>query len=508
MREVTISCFLQYSLGEKCDAYALSGMGNCASTPETIGRNMPNNSVQYSDLGAPRFQSNVSPGTADCSLNLCASMESRPGFRSGHGLGSLGLDGQDVTSCAPHSMGLLHESGPGGFGEQGRGGSAGFSMPHRFEAMKARSFVEEAQSAVMAVPISNPGFASDVMAQSYQGLARKDCGSTDKVFMGMPAAPQPGAANGFFPGGPNGCAIPNPASGLTRMPKCSTDMMGNGFSAGFPSSNTSNRGALPQAPSCSQNIFESAFAYSQQGKQRVGDNLQIPNEGRMGTCAPPGQTSDFAREAASAAAFHGDATRDALRSGSTPATSWSSFGDSLSVDAMPSAKRLIRTDSHERLSTISSERANAENLFYCKGRRWGGESQGVSLFFLCAWISVMARRYIQWYDSGHYTCLQAQTSCSRYDSYPAAAPSRRQLGEPASADVGHVALRQLREPEQPHTASRRQGRPLRCQARLDPQRRRLARQGGGAAARVAGQPVTPGRGRAGGLPALDEQEAE
>jgi len=380
MREVTM-LFLQYSLGDKCDAYGLSGLGNCASTPETIGRNMPNSSFQYPDLGAPRFSCSAPPGTADSSMHPCPSMESgSAGFRGGHGLGSLdgqprglgslGFDGQDLGSCAPRSMGLLHESGPGGFGQQGKGASAGYAMPHRFEAMKARSFVEEAQSTVMAVPISNPGSANDVMAQSYQGLAprmRKDCRSTDNGFMGMPA-PQPGAANGFFTGGPNGCAIPN--QGLTRMSKCSTDLISDGFSAGFP---LSNRGALQQAPCCNQNIFESAFAYSQQGKQRVSDNLQNPQESRLGMSAPQGQASNFVREAASVTSFHGDATRDAVRSGSTA----SSFGDCLSVDTTSSAKRLIRTDSHERLSSISSERANAENLFYCKGRRWGGSSENL-----------------------------------------------------------------------------------------------------------------------------------
>lgn len=38
-----------------------------------------------------------------------------------------------------------------------------------------------------------------------------------------------------------------------------------------------------------------------------------------------------------------------------------------------SSKRLIRTDSHEKLATVYSERANTDNVLYCKGRRWGGE---------------------------------------------------------------------------------------------------------------------------------------
>jgi hypothetical protein len=43
-----------------------------------------------------------------------------------------------------------------------------------------------------------------------------------------------------------------------------------------------------------------------------------------------------------------------------------------------SCKRLIRTDSHERLSVTSSERVNGDNHLYSKGRRWGGE--GPSIF--------------------------------------------------------------------------------------------------------------------------------
>jgi hypothetical protein len=316
-----------------------------------IGRNMPNTSFQYSEVGASPFSSaTISPGTADFSLLLCRGMESSSsGFRGGHGLATLGFNGQDpLGSCAPRSAALAHDSGPGGFSQQGKGASASYSSPHRFEAMKARSFVEEAQGTVTGIPISNPSFVNDMMTQNYQSLApglRKDCGPTVNGFMGMP----------FFPGGLNGCAMPN--HGLTRISKGSTEMSSNGLSAGFPSS---NRGAHSQVPHCNQNIFESAYAYSQQGKQIVGDNLQNPSECQL---ALPAQASNFVTEAP---AFHGAA----VCSGS-PASSFG--GGPLPVDASSCAKRLIRTDSHERLSSISSERVNAENLFYCKGRRWGGE---------------------------------------------------------------------------------------------------------------------------------------
>jgi hypothetical protein len=345
-----IILFWQYSLGENCDAYALSGFSNC-STSETIGRNMPNTNYHYSDLGARFSSQSASLSTSDSSLHLCSSMDNRPaGFLGRHGAGSLDLHGQDLSSCTPRSLHMLHGNGSGGFGGQlGKGVSAGYPSHHRFEAMKARSFVEEAQSTVIGIPVSNSSFVCDMMAQTYQSFAprlRKECRSTDNAFTGMPTSePSP---NVFLSDQPSCCAMLN--QGLSRSSECSTDFL----SAEFPSS---NRGTLSHIASCNQNMFDTAFASSQQGKQMD----KLPNESRLDMNGLPARASAFVTDAS---AFH-----NSTFCRSTPA---SSFGDSLSGDIGSCAKRLSRTDSHERLSNISAERSNAENLFYCKGRRWGG----------------------------------------------------------------------------------------------------------------------------------------
>jgi hypothetical protein len=49
------------------------------------------------------------------------------------------------------------------------------------------------------------------------------------------------------------------------------------------------------------------------------------------------------------------------------------YDDVYNESGSASTKRLMRTDSHEKLSGMSSNRVNSENMFCCKGRRWGGK---------------------------------------------------------------------------------------------------------------------------------------
>ena len=232
----------------------------------------------------------------------------------------------------------------------------------KLESMKARSFIEEVQSTVTGIPISQSNFAFDGMG-AYPSI------KTSNVMHNSGSYPSMNTSNGMH------------NSGLCFGSSQDSYPTSRSF--------TENQNQNQKSSFGIQQSTGGMKCTTEEMIQRAADYLAV-------TSCDPSQGQEMSYEAkcrtslsdhqqgimeSSVRSSLGTACHDPIdeavdvKRGFWHATS--SLDNSLMGQGTfsSSTKRLSRTDSHEKLSNISSERVNEANQFYCKGRRWGGENR-------------------------------------------------------------------------------------------------------------------------------------